>query len=125
MRVSESVNELLPALAKVKLNLGGVAKSSANPFFKSSYASLNTHLEVVEPLLQENGLILVQPVDYSEEGNLVESIIFHVKSGQFISSSMKLVGEKDMQKIGSAVTYARRYTLGSLLSMQAIDDDAT
>jgi len=124
MRVSDNVNELLPALAKVKLNLGGVSKSSANPFFKSSYASLNTHLEVVEPLLQDNGLVLVQPVDYNEEGNLVESIIFHVKSGQFISSSMKLVGEKDMQKTGSAVTYARRYTLGSLLSMQAIDDDA-
>jgi len=124
MRTSEDINEILPALAKVKAAMGSVAKDSSNPFFKSKYADLNSHLKVVEPLLGANGLLLVQPVDNTGDGNIVESTIYHTESGQFITSSMKLVGEADMQKVGSAVTYARRYTLGSLLSMMAEDDDA-
>jgi len=123
MRTSEEINEILPALAKVKAAMGSVAKSANNPFFKSSYADLNSHLALVEPLLEENGLLLVQPVDNTVDGNIVESTIYHTLSSQFITSSMKLVGEVDMQKVGSAVTYARRYTLGSLLSMQSVDDD--
>lgn len=120
-------DKILPALAKVKAKLQGVAKSTNNPFFKSKYADLNAHLDAVEPLLEENGLMLLQPVTtmYSQSGieNVVTSRIYHIESGQSIESSMKLVGGSDMQKMGSGVTYARRYTLGSLLSMQALDDD--
>lgn len=123
MKTSQEVNEILPALAIVKAHLGKVVKGSSNPFFKSKYADLNTHLEAVEPVLAEYGLLLLQPVNNTQLGNTVESRIIHVKSGQFVSSEMNLVGETDMQKAGSAVTYARRYTLGSLLSLQAIDDD--
>jgi len=124
MVVSKELDKILPALAKVKSNLGKVTKGANNPFFKSKYADLNTHLEVVEPVLNENGLVLLQPVSTNSDGNnVVESIVFHSESGQYVSSMMTLVGETDMQKAGSAVTYARRYTLGSLLSMQAVDDD--
>lgn len=117
------MDKILPALLKVKLNLQAVSKTSDNPFFKSKYADLNTHLEAVEPLLHENGLLLSQPVTTSESGNVVKSIIYHAESGQSVESSMLLIGETDMQKAGSAVTYARRYTLGALLSMRAEDDD--
>ena len=124
MYASQQIDKILPALANVKANLGKVTKGANNPFYKSKYADLNTHLEVVEPVLAENGLILLQPVSNNSEGNnVVESVLFHVESGQYVSSMMVLVGETDMQKAGSAVTYARRYTLGSLLSMQAVDDD--
>lgn len=123
MKTSESLDKLLPALLKVKQNLQAVTKGANNPFFKSKYADLNTHLDAVEPLLHENGLILVQPVNISESGNVVESRIYHSGSGQFISSEMSLIGENKMQDAGSAVTYARRYTLGALLSMKAEDDD--
>lgn len=123
MKTSEQIDQILPALAIVKANLTGVKKGTKNTFFKSSYADLNTHLEAVEPLLEENGLVLLQPTNNLPEGNVVSSRIYHVKSGQFVEASMKLIGENDMQKAGSAVTYARRYTLGSLLSMQAVDDD--
>lgn len=123
MKSSDQLDKLLPALAVVKANLSGVKKGTKNTFFKSSYADLNAHLEAVETLLEENGLVLLQPVNNLPEGNVVSSRIYHVGSGQFVESSMKLIGENDMQKAGSAVTYARRYTLGSLLSMQAVDDD--
>jgi hypothetical protein len=124
MITSNEIDKILPALAAVKANLSGVKKGVKNTFFKSSYADLNSHLDVVEPLVEENGLVLLQPVNETNEGTIVSSRIYHVASGQFIESSMKLVGNIDMQKAGSGVTYARRYTLGSLLAMQTIDDDA-
>lgn len=118
-----NTSEIYPALAKVKSKLQAVIKGADNPFFKSKYADLNTHLDAVEPLLEENGLILLQPVLSYGDANVVSSQIIHVASGQSVSSSMRLVGETDMQKAGSGITYARRYTLGSLLSMKAEDDD--
>lgn len=124
MKTSEQIDKILPALAQVKSKLTGVVKDGKNSFFKSTYADLNSHLEAAEPLLQENGLVLFQPVNETSAGNIVSTRIYHVVSGQFIEASMKLIGENDMQKSGSAITYARRYTLGSLLGMKAVDDDA-
>lgn len=114
---------ILPKLAKVKAAMGGVVKGTKNGFFKSNYADLNSHLAVVEPLLDTNGLVLLQPIITKDDGNYVQTMIIDVDSGESIFSEMKLIGDVDMQKAGSAVTYARRYTLGSLLSMQAVDDD--
>lgn len=121
MKTSEKVDQILALVAKVKAGLTAVSKSSDNPFFKSKYADLNSHLDVAEPLIEANGGVLLQPVNAD---NTVESIIYHVASGQFMSSQMQLILPKNtMQDAGSAVTYARRYTLGALLSMQALDDD--
>lgn len=120
MKTSEKTDKLFPLLLKVKSELGNVTKSAANPFFKSKYADLNTHLDVVEPVLEKHGLMLLQPV----EGSTVESLIVHAESGQWLSSSMTLIlAKQSMQDAGSAVSYARRYTLGALLSMKAVDDD--
>jgi hypothetical protein len=120
---SENIDKILPAIALVKKELVGVTKGSNNPFYKSKYANLNEHLDVVEPLLEKNGLTLLQPPVANGETNTVESIIFHIESGQYMGSSINLVGESDMQKAGSAVTYGRRYTLGGLLAIKALDDD--
>jgi len=123
MKTSEQIDKVLKALLTVKQQLQPVVKGTKNPFFKSSYADLNAHLETVEPLLLENGLVLIQPIVEGTTNNIVVSRIYHVETGQYVESSMKLHGETDMQKSGSAVTYARRYTLGSLLSMSSADDD--
>lgn len=124
MKTSEQTDQILPKLANAIKELGGVKKSANNPFFKSKYADLNTHLDVAEASLDTQGLILLQPVSRDERGSFVETIILDPKSGQFVSSAMDLVlNKQSMQDMGSAVTYARRYTLGALLSMQALDDD--
>lgn len=126
MKTSEKVDKILPALAKVKKTLEAVTKGTNNPFFKSKYADLNTYLDEVEPRLEEAGLLLTQAVntDLVTGNSSVESRIWHVESGQWVGSEMGLVMAKGtMQDAGSAVTYARRYTLGALLSMQAEDDD--
>lgn len=126
MALNSSNLKVLAKLAKVKAELQILTKSANNPFYKSKYADLNTHLDEVEPRLEKEGLLLLQPVSicYMTGKNKVSSIIYDVESGESIESSMTLVGETDMQKAGSAITYGRRYTLGSLLAMQAEDDDA-
>ena len=120
MNTSEKTDKIIPALFAVKKEMKALVKTSDNPFFKSKYADLNTTLEAIEPLLLENDIIVLQP----GTGEFLETVLMHI-SGQFITSSMILVIAKGtMQDAGSAVTYARRYTLQSLLGMKALDDDA-
>jgi hypothetical protein len=124
MIISADKDKILLKLALLKKELGSVKKSADNPFFSSKYADLNAHLDIVEPLLEKNKMILLQPASAAAEYTIVESIIFDVESSQFVSSAIRLVlSKQDMQQMGSAVTYARRYTLASLLAMQAEDDD--
>ena len=111
---------LYPKLHAAKQKIGKVVKNANNPHFKKSYADINALVESVEPLLIEQGLLLLQPI----EGGLVSTLIIDIETGQSVVSSMRLPEIQDPQKIGSAVTYYRRYTLQSLLSLQAEDDDA-
>ena len=114
------VTGLYPKLHAAKQKIGKVVKNSTNPHFKKSYADINALVETVEPILLEQGLLLLQPI---AEG-VVSTLIIDIESGQSVVSSMRLPEIQDPQKIGSAVTYYRRYTLQSLLSLQAEDDDA-
>ena len=106
-------------LAAVKAEVGRISKDSNNPFFKSKYFDINSLLMHVEPIIQKNGLLLLQPI----QDNLVKSIIYDT-NGFSIESGINLTGITDPQKLGSAITYFRRYTLQSLLALQAEDDDA-
>jgi hypothetical protein len=106
-------------LAAVKSEVGRISKDSSNPFFKSKYFDVNSLLLHVEPIIQKNGLLLLQPI----QDNLVKSIIFDT-NGFSIESGIVLPELNDPQKLGSAITYYRRYTLQSLLALQAEDDDA-
>jgi hypothetical protein len=106
-------------LSKVKSEIGALSKNAKNPFFKSDYLDLNGILSAVEPLLEKWGLVLVQPI----VGGSVESIIIDLEGEEEIKSTMPLPSITDPQKLGSAITYFRRYTLQSLLALQAVDDD--
>lgn len=114
------MEKLLQSLSKVKANLGKMSKDSVNPFFKSKYFDVNQLLEHVEPLLQENGLLLLQPI---QDGK-VKSIIYLIETGENIFSEIEIKDLGNPQNVGSAITYYRRYTLQSLLGLQAEDDDA-
>lgn len=107
-------------LSAVKKEIGAISKDSTNPFFKSKYFDINGLLKHVEPLLEKNGLLLLQPIVKGE----VFSEIIDIESGDSVTSSIALPQIEDPQKLGSAVTYYRRYTLQSLLGLQAEDDDA-
>lgn len=106
-------------LAEVKKEVGKVSKNSKNPHFKNTYADLNALIDAVEPILLEKGLLMLQPI---QNGN-VATIIIDCESSESIESSIALPQLTDPQKLGSAITYFRRYTLQSLLSLMAEDDD--
>jgi len=114
------MKELLKALSNVKKEVGKLSKTETNPFYKSKYFDINSLIEQVEPLLEKNGLLLLQPI----LNGLVISEIYHVETSQKVSSEISLGTMTDPQKLGSAITYYRRYTLQSLLGLQAEDDDA-
>lgn len=111
--------EIYKKLALVKSEIGKISKDSTNPFFKSKYFDVNALLEHVEPLLQKNNLLLLQPI---LNGKVISEII-DSESGEKVSSELELGSFADPQKMGSAITYYRRYTLQSLLGLQAEDDD--
>jgi hypothetical protein len=114
------MKELLKALSNVKKEVGSLSKTETNPFFKSKYFDINGLIQQVDPLLEKYGLLLLQPI---ENGNVI-SKIYHVETAESVSSSIILPNLTDPQKLGSAITYYRRYTLQSLLGLQAEDDDA-
>lgn len=107
-------------LLNAKKEIGKISKDSSNPFFKSKYFDVNTLLEHVEPILQKNGLLLLQPI----EAEWLKTKIIDVESGEVITSEIHLQNFPNPQNLGSAITYYRRYTLQSLLGLQAEDDDA-
>lgn len=107
-------------LWKAKQEIEAVKKNAKNPHFKNNYADINALIDAVEPVLLKYNLLLMQPI---EEGFVVTRII-DCEDGNSVESSMRLPEISDPQKVGSAVTYFRRYTLQSLLSLQAEDDDA-
>jgi len=111
--------ELYKKLLNVKAEVGQISKDSTNPFFKSKYFDINALLEHVEPILKKHGLLLLQPI----ANNKVVSQIFDPETGENVTSEMELPPLDDPQKMGSAITYFRRYTLQSLLGLQAEDDD--
>ena len=108
-------------LLEVKKEIGTLSKNSKNPFFKSQYLDLTAILEAVEPILQNHGLVLLQPI----KNNNVCTEIYDAESGALVCESSMFIPEQitDPQKLGSAVTYFRRYTLKSLLAIAEQDDD--
>lgn len=124
MLQSEKIDKILLAIAKVKSEMDGVKKNNNNPFFKSKYASLNDHLDMVEPLLEKYGCFILQPTVACLPETISETLIVHSESGQYIGGSMTLISSKpDMQQLGAAATYARRFVLSGLLAIKAEDDD--
>ena len=110
-------------LLEVQKEVGAISKDSKNPFFKSKYFDINQLIEHVQPVLNKHGLVLLQPI----EDNKVFSKLFdsEAKQGEKVcfESSLELPELNDPQKLGSCITYYRRYTLASLLGLQAEDND--
>lgn len=124
IQTSQTTLKVTKALFAAQKAFKPVLKGAENPFFKSKYADLNSILEAVSDLLEAEGVMILQPVHTDGTQNLVTTRLLHVESGEFVDSTMKLELTKlTMQELGSAVSYARRYTLQSLLTLQAEDDD--
>jgi hypothetical protein len=102
-----------------KQSMGKVVKNATNPHLKRNYADINSIIDTVEPILLDHGLLLIQPIIDDK----VYTIIVDIETGDKIESYLTLPAITDVQRLGGACTYFRRYTLVNLLSLQAIDDD--
>ena len=126
MQQSESIANLTLALSIVQGKLTYAKKDSANPFFKSKYADLESVWDACRSLLADNGLAILQfPGIYSEldKSMSLTTIISH-KSGEWISQEMSVpVTKPDSQGCGSCLSYMRRYSLAAVVGVVQADDD--
>jgi hypothetical protein len=115
--MTTKLSKLAAALSEIK----PVAKESRNPHFNKTYADLNTILAEVKPVLHKHGLYILQPI----ADGLVYTRIVDSETGEVLAdSSLPLSLQGTPQQRGSEITYYRRYTLQSLLALEAEDDDA-
>lgn len=120
---SPELGELAAALATAQGEFESVSKDSANPFFKSKYASLPNVVKAASPILTAHGLSVSQLLGHDEQGDTLTTVLMH-KSGQFIADTMHLRPVKDdPQAQGSATTYGRRYSYMAALGLVADEDD--
>jgi hypothetical protein len=115
------MSEIYKALSKAQSKMKGAVKDSTNPHFRSRYADLESVIDAIKAPFAECGLSYFQCV--SEDGLRLITTIAH-ESGETISGSVPLIiGKQDMQGVGSAITYARRYGLAALAGVSQTDDD--
>ena len=112
-------------LAMVRGMVSGVKKTAKNPFFKSSYADLNGVMDSLAPALVECNLIYVQYANRHDGVDVLTTELVNVSNPEdkIVSHTHLVIPAPDMQKLGGAITYARRYALVSMFGLEAIDDD--
>jgi hypothetical protein len=118
------MKQIATALVKAQKEMGNATKGSNNLFFKSKYADLNAIREACLPSLNNNGIVVLQPIVHVEGKNFVKTLLLH-ESGESIEGLTEIVYSKqnDAHAQGSGITYARRYGLQSLVNVGAEDDD--
>ena len=106
-------------------NLETAIKNSANPFLKNKYADIQEVLDKVKSAFHKNNYIIVQEGGADENGEFIDTKLIHT-SGNFFNCKIYLQYKKgDMQSLGGAITYARRYGLLSVTGIPVDDDDGT
>lgn len=118
------MKEIAAALVKAQKAFGPALKTSTNPAFRSKYAKLENCIEAVIDALNDNGIMLMQQTRACEDGVIVETTFIH-ESGEMLSGGILHVpaAKHDPQGYGSALTYARRYSLQAACGIAPEDDD--
>ena len=118
------MDKIASALVKAQKAFGPALKDKTNPAFRSKYADLGACIEAVIDALNENGIALIQKQHPHDGGVTVETVFVH-ESGEVFSAGMLSVpaAKQDPQGYGSALTYARRYSLMAACGIAPEDDD--
>lgn len=119
---SEHIDKLTEAMAKAQATMGNATLNRVNPHFKSKYADLAAIFDAVRKPLAAQGLIVTQTTELREGGFVLVTTLAH-SSGQFIKSEYPLPVAGKPQEVGSALTYARRYSLSAITGIAADEDD--
>ncbi|CAI8880366.1 Recombinase [Bacillus sp. IT-79MI2] len=124
MNRSETIAELAKSLVKFNLEVNKIEKDADNPFFKNNYATLDTIIDEIRPILSKHGLSIMQIPSGDGQNVTLKTLLLH-ESGEWLESdelTMKPV-KNDPQAVGSCITYARRYSLAAFLSLNTGEDD--
>ena len=118
------MKQIASALVKAQKAFGPALKTSSNPHFKSRYADLAACVEAVVDSLNDNGIALIQQTHECEDGVTVETVFVHESGETFSAGRLHVPAAKqDPQGYGSALTYARRYSLMAACGIAPEDDD--
>lgn len=121
---SSETKDLYTALAKAQAEMPTAGLNAANPYFKSRYADLAEIVRVSRPALTKHGLSVTQQLISNDDGsNLLITTLAH-SSGQWVESRMRILPPKnDIQSLGATITYIRRFSYASLISVTISDED--
>jgi hypothetical protein len=112
------------ALVKAQKGFGPALKSSTNPHFRSKYADLSACIEAVVDSLNENGIMLMQKTHEVENGVMIETVFLHESGEEMSAGKLFMPATKfDAQGFGSALSYARRYSIMAACGIAPEDDD--
>ena len=113
------------ALAAAQASMGKALKQSNNPHFRSKYADLGNVMDACMPALNANGIAVVQAVKRENGEIALYTLLRHADSGEWLEDGGMplIVNKNDMQGLGSAITYARRYGLMAMVGIAPEDDD--
>lgn len=118
------MSAIAPAFIKAKQAFSPALKDKTNPAFRSKYADLGACIDAVDDALLAHGIVMYQETSLDETGITVETVLLH-ESGETIRGGKLHVpsAKQDPQGYGSALTYARRYSLMATCGIAAEDDD--
>jgi hypothetical protein len=118
------MKQIASALVKAQKAFGPALKTNTNPHFRSKYADLSACVEAVIDALSANGIFLMQQTSECTDGVIVETVFLHESGEQLTSGKLHVPAAKhDPQGYGSALTYARRYSLMAACGIAPEDDD--
>lgn len=111
-------------LIQAQSDVGRVIKDGKNDFLANEYATLEAVQNVVMPVFHAQGFAVLQSGGADEYGKYMSTTLVHSSGHTFDSKIYLIHSKQDMQSLGSAITYARRYGLLAMSGVQAVDDDA-
>jgi len=126
MNSSPSIGNLMLALAKAQGEMKNPEKHLTNPHFKSKYADITAGIDAVREPLSKNGIAFTQPTRMDGDVMVLETVLAHAESGEWISSEMPIIAfPARPQEVGAAMTYYRRFGLFAICGIagDTPDDD--
>jgi DNA-directed RNA polymerase subunit RPC12/RpoP len=124
--MNENNSSLWKAFIEFQKDFKGMKPDATNPFFKSTYITLDGILETVRPILSKHGLAVLQEARGCDGSAVVKTYLIHESGESFTTDILEMKPSKpnDPQQMGSCITYAKRYQLAALLGIcESIDDD--
>ncbi|UVI31187.1 ERF family protein [Paenibacillus spongiae] len=123
-KMSPTIGNIAMALVKFNGEVETITKDAKNPHFKNKYASLDNIIEEIRPVLSKHGITVMQIPSGDGETVSMKTMLLH-ESGEWMESEPLVMRpvKNDPQGVGSCITYARRYSLCSMLSLSTGEDD--